>query len=367
MPRIKPGLLFPDPLSFERIWLEDENSPTVVGATARATKKGRGGGVGKCARSAVPPINYTDCMESSVIRFMQAVLFDPCSLSHSGVPTKVDLELVHTRVNDPDVVAFFVHNPEILEAKYYNPKRVGFETRQAWARLVNKRPAFNYKRATNGVYKNDAVQGKVEVPVEVEMLIEMEPCLHNILNVFRHFLGVDFTELDQFRPSSWSKNVEAHSKDVSALVQNHFDAASRQLSRPGMMLQFQVHVRDPCDGARFFVNVDIAVNGRVAWRWVLTRCVLDVGGTETARRLTPNCVEDKQGKPFFLTSKHSHIESYGRGRTQHQLPQEDSFPLAKGKGKRPPLPKAAPPKAIFEGPIAKGGGTRESPSEAEGQ
>jgi len=279
----EPAQLFPEPLSYERIWLEDEDSNG-------------------------EPISYTDCMESSVLRFMQAVLFDPHSISPSGVPTKVDLELIHTRVKDPEVVAFFEENPNILKPNLYNITD-GFETRQAWSRLMNKKNIFNYKRATNGVYKNCAVQGRIEVPTEVEILIEMEPCLHNILSVFRYFLGVDFDEVDQGRSSSWSKNIEAHSKDVSASVQSHFDAAAHQLSRPGMALQFRVRVPNSGDNLLFFVNVDIAVNGWETWRWVLTRRILDVGDTETARRLTQDCAVDSQGNLFFLTSVHSHIDS----------------------------------------------------------
>jgi len=65
-----------------------------------------------------------------------------------------------------------------------------------------------------------------------------------------------------------------------------------------------------CWEGAFWVNIDIAVNGQRTWRWVLSRRRVDVGDTETARRLTGAPALDEHGNPFFVTSFHSHIEEY---------------------------------------------------------
>ena len=41
------------------------------------------------------------------------------------------------------------------------------------------------------------------------------------------------------------------------------------------------------------------------WRWILTRRLLDV-----IPPYDEGCMLDDQGKPFFATSAHSHIEEY---------------------------------------------------------
>merc|ERR550514_1562058 len=107
-------------------------------------------------------ISYTDCMESSCLRFVQAMLCDTNSLDDRGQPTRVDLDLVRARVPDSQVRGFFQEYPDIFSARDYAPGRRGFKAREAWARLVTHRPFFTYKRSACGVYKNEYLEGETK-------------------------------------------------------------------------------------------------------------------------------------------------------------------------------------------------------------
>merc|ERR1719321_1781177 len=119
---------------------------------------------------------------------------------------------------------------------------------------------------------NDALWGDIELPLETEWVLELEPCVHNIIQICRHFLGVDFDEIEAHMP--WSMTCETHALDVSAVAQPYLDAAMKQLSRPGMVLQCRMSV--DTRKCFTFVNIDVGVNGKPAWRWVLTRTEIDI-------------------------------------------------------------------------------------------
>ena len=140
-------------------------------------------------------VTYTDCMESSLLRFMQLALCDLSTISHDGMPTRVDDELVRCRVKDADARAFFEKYPEILPAAEYSYVNLkpgkGCAARNDWAQLVTHKRFFTYKRDTGGVYKNDALTGKVAQ--RGEWLLELEPCVHNVMSALTHFLSVDFS------------------------------------------------------------------------------------------------------------------------------------------------------------------------------
>jgi hypothetical protein len=269
-------------------------------------------------------------MESSVLRFLQLVLCDLHSLTADGVPTRVDLDLARVRLKDRDVVAFFEEHPEILPPEACRVAAPGFQARQDWARLVNHKPYFTYKRDTGGIYKNDALLGTAAQRGEWEL--ELEPCVHNVFGVLEHVLNVDFRACrppapnrSQQRAVVWAAAGEAHTADVSSTARWHFDFALRCLSRPGLELRGHVHpprssprrsstVASWCDESAlanvFYVDLDVAVNGSPAWRWVLTRTRL-----QPCTRYAHLCAVDDDGRrTLFITSKHSHIEDHSRKR-----------------------------------------------------
>ena len=149
----------------------------------------------------------------------------------------------------------------------------GFKAREAWARLVTHRPFFTYKRSACGVYKNEWLEG--EKIGSFRWATEMEPCVHNVISLCRHFLGVTFAKEDLEKPM-WNQlcdtNHEALNHDVSGDAQPHLSAAMHQLSRPGIM-ELQARVQPPRMGGNFRYDTDITfdVNGLGAWTWRLRR------------------------------------------------------------------------------------------------
>ena len=291
-----PALNFPEPAECERIQLEDVDYNG-------------------------EKISYTDCMEFSVLRFMQVVLHDAATLGADGFPTRVDLELVNARCH-PDVVRFFTSHPAILDAIEYDPNGSGFAARQAWARLVTRRPFFSYKRSTSGIYRNDVFDGIVTQPKGDAWVFELEPCVGNVIAACRYFLGVDFSAVDQSCEPPWADGGEGRNADVSCAAQPQIDAAMAQLSRPHMALQCVVKPPEWYGtSGMYFVNFDLACNKRARWRWTLTRQVLqreDVSafrhGSAPAPRphCTRHCMCDEHGWPVLATSAHSHIEEYNK-------------------------------------------------------
>merc|ERR1711988_1551095 len=171
-------------------------------------------------------------------------------------------------------------------------------------------------RSQGGVYMNDALSGDAgELPPTTQWVLELQPCLHNIIELCRHFLRVDFSALDR-SPACWVRTCEIHSLDATAAAQAYLDAAMEQLSRPGMALRCRASVRSRQNMSQrlmaqwFYVDVDFAANSAAEFRWVLTRRQIGIGDTKTARRLAADCAMDEHGQPIFFTSAHSNIEAY---------------------------------------------------------
>jgi len=227
------------------------------------------------------PISYTDCMESSCLRFVQAMLCDAKSLDTHGHPTRVDLDLVQARVKHAALRDFFAEYPEILPNDAYAPGCRGFKAREAWAQLVIHRPFFTYKRSACGLYKNEWLEG--DATGTYRWATEMEPCVHNVISLCRHFLGVDFAKEDAAKPM-WNRrcdtNHECLTHDVSADAKLHLAAAMRQLSRPGLMeLRARVELsgeREFCGMSRYDTDITLEVNGVNAWVWSLRRKFVEV-------------------------------------------------------------------------------------------
>ena len=145
----------------------------------------------------------------------------------------------------------------------------------------------------------------------------MEPCVHNVISLCRHFLGVDFAKEDVSKPM-WKRlcdtNHEAFNHDVSAEAQPHLTAAMNQLSRAGFMdLQARVMPPKGSFGTSYSVDVIFEVNGRGAWNWVLSRKLVqvpvgvcrDLGGCEEG-----DGVQGNARVVTVRTSWHSHIDAY---------------------------------------------------------
>jgi len=252
-------------------------------------------------------------MESSCLRFMQAMCCDAKSLDEHGRPTRVDLDLVRMRVPDLQVRRFFKDHPEILPADEYAPGRRGYKAREAWARLVTHRAYFTYKRSACGVYKNEWLEGEKIGKFRWET--EMEPCVHNVISLCRHFLGVNFAKEDLEKPM-WNRrcdtNHEALNHDVSGDAQLHLSAAMHQLSRPGFM-ELQARVQPPARNAyaktyRYDTDITFSVNGLGAWTWRLRRKFVLVP-PEVLKELGGDGDEEASKSGRIRTSWHSEINA----------------------------------------------------------
>jgi hypothetical protein len=219
-------------------------------------------------------------------------------------------------VPDVQVRKFFHAHPEILPADEYAPGRRGYETREAWARLVTHRPFFTYKRSACGVYKNEWLEG--EKIGSFRWATEMEPCVHNVISLCRHFLGVNFAKEDRKKPM-WDRkcdtNHEALTHDVSGDAQPHLSAAMHQLSRPGFMeLQARVQPPEPTTTVtmrgtyQYDTDITFYVNGLGAWIWRLRRKVVFVP-PEVLKELGGDGDEKASKWGRIRTSWHSEINA----------------------------------------------------------
>ena len=187
-----------------------------------------------------------------------------------------------------------------------------------WARLVTHRPFFTYKRSACGVYKNEWLEG--EKIGSFRWATEMEPCVHNVISLCRHFLGVTFAKEDLEKPM-WNRrcdtNHEALNHDVSGDAQLHLSAAMHQLSRPGIM-ELQARVHPPRMGGNFRYDTDITfdVNGLGAWTWRLRRKFVLVP-PEVLQELGGDGNEEKWAR--IRTSWHSEINSVAKTRRCSQM------------------------------------------------
>jgi hypothetical protein len=89
-------------------------------------------------------IEYTDCFEVSLLRFLHAVF-----ITKKDNKYVMDIERMKEYMNDSnDLLDFFkVNNDIILSRKYYdNIKSDGYILRTLWCQFLNKNKFFKYKR-----------------------------------------------------------------------------------------------------------------------------------------------------------------------------------------------------------------------------
>jgi hypothetical protein len=95
-------------------------------------------------------MNYTDCMEFSLLRFLQLLLFDPEEIEdheYSCYHVPSDAIRIH-----PALLSYVTENPYIYpDALYYTTSPSGTQERCDWAKLVSFRKEFQY-------YRNDSAE-----------------------------------------------------------------------------------------------------------------------------------------------------------------------------------------------------------------
>ena len=101
---------------------------------------------------------YTDCMEFSLLRFLQLIMYDSNQITDIS-KSKYNLDIYN--INDIDTLlitnfvelkSFIDNYPDIYKkAQYYLSDKIGLEQREEWSKLVSDREFFDY-------YRNDGAE-----------------------------------------------------------------------------------------------------------------------------------------------------------------------------------------------------------------
>ena len=164
---------------------------------------------------------YTDCMEFSLLRFLQLCLYDSKQVAQTGVSDWGDFFFKHRRFNiNPHINShiniessmfeeleqFTVQYPQIYSSgTYYNINKEGKEQRSNWAKFVSDRDFLDY-------YRND----------RAELFTSPE-------NIFKFFNGFFNMELQIDLDTQTNKQV-----------QENFDAISKKFSNKNKHIAIKV-------------------------------------------------------------------------------------------------------------------------------
>jgi len=180
--------------------------------------------------------NYTDCMEFSLLRFLQLLMYDKEQLCNYLQSSYVQKELIsefnvaYVGKNQISNKSTYIELQEFIErypniypyAKYYLSNQEGIKQREDWSKLVSDRDFFDY-------YRND----RAELFTSVE----------NILNFFNGFFGMSLNICQEYHQqnldiivkkfSSSTKSIRIKkSEPIIEVKQMDVECAMRYLSRP---------------------------------------------------------------------------------------------------------------------------------------
>ena len=174
--------------------------------------------------------NYTDCMEFSLLRFLQLLMYDKeqlCNYLQSSYVLKESINKNDLQMSNKslyiELLEFIGRYPYIYPyAKYYLSNPEGIEQREDWTKLVSDRNFFDY-------YRNDGA--------------ELFTSVENILNFFNGFFGMDLNITPEYHQqsldiigekfSSPTKSIRIKkSEPIIEVKQMDVECAMRYLSRP---------------------------------------------------------------------------------------------------------------------------------------
>lgn len=174
--------------------------------------------------------NYTDCMEFSLLRFLQLLMYDKeqlCNYLQSSYVLKESINKNDLKISNKslyiELLEFIERYPNIYPyAKYYLSNPEGIEQREGWTKLVSDRNFFDY-------YRNDGA--------------ELFTSVENILNFFNGFFGMGLNIIPEYHQqsldiigekfSSPTKSIRIKkSEPIIEVKQMDVECAMRYLSRP---------------------------------------------------------------------------------------------------------------------------------------
>ncbi len=147
---------------------------------------------------------YTDCMEFSLLRFLQLIMNDASQIKNNGKST---YNLEHLIINNNHQLSInnfielktFIDNYSYIysNAQYYLDTKIGLEQRAEWSKLVSDKDFFDY-------YRNDGA--------------ELFTSITNIINFFNGFFSM---ELD---------NTEISHQTSFDLIISKFESPNKKIS-----------------------------------------------------------------------------------------------------------------------------------------
>lgn len=214
-------------------------------------------------------VAYTDCVESSFMRFFQLVLHD---LEFRGqcasVRGRIDLGYLTSICDDQELIGFFTQWPEIHDAEYYDEGHPGYAIRTEWCAFLTRRnERFQYVRTPKNQFLDDVVSDGDMPPAEMVFQYELDATVHNHISVF----AASFPGLRSALPSPLSIVEDLEDSSVYAPL---FEALASFFSRPGFTLRISLDQLKRFGLSSFWfssLDLRISINGIQLWIWTISR------------------------------------------------------------------------------------------------
>lgn len=150
---------------------------------------------------------YTDCMEFSLLRFLQLIIYDSNQIIEIG-KSKYNLDLHNINeldtlsiTNYVELKSFIDTYPDIYQkAQYYLSDKIGLKQREEWSKFVSDREFIYY-------YRNDGA--------------ELFTSVSNIINFFNGFFSLNLRNeetLYQFNLDTIASKFSSTNKKISIIM-----------------------------------------------------------------------------------------------------------------------------------------------------
>jgi hypothetical protein len=169
---------------------------------------------------------YTDCMEFSLLRFFQLIIYDSNQIIDIG-KSKYNLDLNNINgldtlslTNFVELKSFIDTYPDIYQkAQYYLSDKIGLKQREEWSKLVSDRDFFDY-------YRNDGA--------------ELFTSVSNVINFFNGFFSLNLSNdeiLYQHNLDKIASKFSSLNKKIS-IIKSEPDIIIRMMNLKNILLYF---------------------------------------------------------------------------------------------------------------------------------
>lgn len=226
---------------------------------------------------------YTDCMEFSLLRFLQLIMYDSSQITDIG---KSEYNLAPHNMNEMDtlMITNFVELKSFIDtysdiyqkAQYYLSDKIGLEQREVWSKLVSDRGFFDY-------YRNDGA--------------ELFTSISNIINFFNGFFSLNLKNeesLSEFNLNIIASKFSTPNKKIS-IVKSKPDINIRMMNLKNILLYLS---RPDLDYAKY---LDSNTEYKVVFK--TTYLDLEIDGYNYEWKLFEVYLDDTNPVDFNLINK----------------------------------------------------------------